>query len=60
MTVLAKMPNVRSVERSGPLYSPARTRAWNRWSTKAALIVFVVGLVVLWLAVSLLLVLEIQ
>jgi hypothetical protein len=43
-----------------PAFVPKRSSVWQRWNKQTSLVVFVIGLGLLWLAVSLLLVSEIR
>jgi hypothetical protein len=60
MAVVAKLP---TGHRNGntPVRLPDSPRGiWQRWNRQMSLVVFIIGLGALWLAISLLLVLEIQ
>jgi hypothetical protein len=59
MPVLAKSPQT-NPDRDMPGFLPVRPSFWHRWNKQTSLVVFVIGLGLMWLAVSLLLVLEIQ
>ncbi len=57
MAVLAKSP---LVNHGGGMPVPKPRSFWQRWNRQTSLVVFIIGLGALWLAVSLLLVIEIQ
>lgn len=59
MAVLAKSPATGPRE-GGPAYVPKPRSLWQRWNRQTSLIVFMIGLGILWVAVSALLVFEIQ
>jgi hypothetical protein len=58
MAVVAKSPTGPGGNRPDPI--PHRPSVWQRWNKQKSLVVFIIGLGVLWVAVSLLLVFEIQ
>jgi hypothetical protein len=59
MAVVAKSPTV-NPDRNVPAYLPRPRGFWQRWNRQTSLVVFVIGVGALWLAISLLLVVEIQ
>ena len=59
MSLVAKSPMAGPYE-GGPAHAPKLRSFWQRWNRQTSLIVFMIGLGVLWVGVSALLVFEIQ
>jgi hypothetical protein len=59
MAIVAKLPE-EPAERSRPVYRLTPRGFWQRWNKQTSLVVFIIGVGALWMAVSLLLVFEIQ
>jgi hypothetical protein len=59
MAIAAKSPAA-NPDGHLPAYMPKPRGFWQRWNRQTSLVVFVIGIGALWLAVSLLLVIEIQ
>jgi hypothetical protein len=57
MALVAKLPVVNPGAQ--PPYLPYWRRFWQRWNKQTSLVVFIIGVGVLWLGISLLLILEI-
>jgi hypothetical protein len=59
MAIVAKMPAA-NPDGNIPASRPKPRGFWQRWNRQTSVVVFVIGVGALWLAISLLLVIEIQ
>jgi hypothetical protein len=59
MAIVAKLPEDTS-DHSWPVYRVTRCGFWQRWNKQTSLVVFIIGVGAVWMAISLLLVFEIQ